>query len=108
MGKLDKSRKKNLRSKDLSLEERIRQLTCVDPEEDALDTCSENSLPIRTSPSGEEERSLKSANADHGGVSQASAAYRKITDLFTQKKPPTELNLPDIGLGNDNCRFEQS
>ncbi|XP_014488995.1 PREDICTED: uncharacterized protein LOC106752095 [Dinoponera quadriceps] len=50
---------KSARPKNLSLEERIRQLTCVDQEEEGVDTTdsSDNAgadLPIRTSPLGEE------------------------------------------------------
>ena len=145
-------KKKNLRSMDLTLEERIRQLTCVDEDEDTADSsASENNntgrinsqnhnnnnnsmnvngmvdrtiegngseeqsmmmmhqLPARTSPSGEERPKthvLQSHNSHHHHhQNPANSAYRKITDLFGQKKnnsaPPTsELNLPDIGLGS--------
>ncbi|XP_043463830.1 uncharacterized protein LOC122499505 isoform X2 [Leptopilina heterotoma] len=120
------SKKKNLRSKDLTLEERIRQLTCVDQDEDTGDSnssesgrtvegCDQNNeLPARTSPSGEERpkndrvpRTLildqelnhtpSYQNANHHHHQQST--YKKITDLFGQKKT-VEMNLPDIGLGN--------
>ncbi|XP_015602783.1 uncharacterized protein LOC107271359 isoform X2 [Cephus cinctus] len=125
------SKKKNLRSKDLTLEERIRQLTCVD--QDDLDTessTSENAttangsdyieFPIRTSPSGEETKvetlsrnsgstnnsqehvSSSGSNSGPGGTHQST--YKKITDLFGQKKceaiVDSTKNLPDLGIGN--------
>ncbi|XP_034947284.1 uncharacterized protein [Chelonus insularis] len=66
--KYETGKKKNSINKDLTLEERIRQLTCVDPEEDTTGDSASDSvvnnessnqdqlqdLPIRTSPSGEE------------------------------------------------------
>lgn len=123
------SKKKNLRSKDLTLEERIRQLTCVDQDDDTGDSnssesgrtvegCDQNNeLPARTSPSGEErpkndrvprtiiqEQEInlpppyQNANHHHHHHHQQST-YKKITDLFGQKKN-IQMNLPDIGLGN--------
>lgn len=121
------SKKKNLRSKDLTLEERIRQLTCVDQDEDTGDSnssengrtvegCDQNNeLPARTSPSGEErpknDRVPRTINQEQetnltpplqvlqNHHHHQQSTYKKITDLFGQKKN-VEMNLPDIGLGN--------
>lgn len=130
-------KRKALRSKDLTLEERIRQLTCVD--EDEADATENNNsgapnvqnnnnnnnnslngvligrvigegvdpsllgvhqLPVRTSPSGE-ERPKGHVVQSHHHHHHHNSAYRKITDLFGQKKSNSQdLNLPDIGLGS--------
>ena len=117
------SKKKNLRGKDLTLEERIRQLTCVDQDEDTADSnssesgrtvegCDQNNeLPARTSPSGEErpkndrvprtmyQEQESTLVAPPQNSNHHQSTYKKITDLFGQKKN-VEMNLPDIGLGN--------
>ena len=144
------SRKKNLRSKDLTLEERIRQLTCVDQDDDNTNSsASETSVPqttttmttttapdndqefpVRTSPSGEERPNKNdpricssristntnniqetttmttllqqtSSNAHHHHHHHHhQSTYKRITDLFAQKKLVDPTNLPDIGLGD--------
>ena len=117
------SKKKNLKGKDLTLEERIRQLTCVDQDEDTGDSNSlesgrtvegcdqSNELPARTSPSGEErpkndrvprticQEQETSIVSPPQHINHHHSTYKKITDLFGQKKN-VEMNLPDIGLGN--------
>ncbi|XP_044589038.1 uncharacterized protein LOC123268191 isoform X1 [Cotesia glomerata] len=124
------TRKKNLMSKDVSLEERIRQLTCVDPEEDTTyDSASDSlsaeqnhlaiqgqdlqDLPARTSPNGEERPLGKARDCPEHSPSPPlhhhhhhhhyhhhhhnPSTYKKITDLFGQKKID---NMPDLGLGD--------
>ncbi|KAF7988538.1 hypothetical protein HCN44_001111 [Aphidius gifuensis] len=164
--KYDKNNKKinnnNLRGKDLTLEERIRQLTCnIDQDDDIIDSASETQsidhddgnidFPIRTSPSGEEQQQAQqqytrndgrivrqnynnnnnndntllssspvqhlhqhqlhhhhhhhSHNHQHNNSSNINnnnnqSAYRKISDLFGQKKLDNNKLMPDIGLGD--------
>lgn len=147
------SRKKNLRSKDLTLEERIRQLTCVDQDDDNTGGSSasetgvptatttttmtsvdavdyEAEFPVRTSPSGEERPNKNDSrvassrvtsgannvhettttttttlvqqsgvNAHHHHHHHHQSTYKRITDLFAQKKM-VDANLPDLGLGD--------
>ncbi|XP_046743682.1 uncharacterized protein LOC124409834 isoform X2 [Diprion similis] len=138
------AKKKSLRSKEFTLEERIRQLTCLDLDDrDNESSASENTttgdscsdyldFPVRTSPSGEEAKSdssarcvsvtttavsctlsnsLQQVNVGQGnnpspqGNMQHQSTYRKITDLFAQKKIDAAndsmiRNLPDLGIGN--------
>ncbi|XP_046475501.1 uncharacterized protein [Neodiprion pinetum] len=138
------AKKKSLRSKEFTLEERIRQLTCLDLDDrDNESSASENTttgdscseyldFPVRTSPSGEEAKSDSSSrcvsvtttavsctvsnslqqvevgqgnNPSPQGNLQHQSTYRKITDLFAQKKmeaapDSTVRNLPDLGIGN--------
>lgn len=130
-------KKKNLRSKEFTLEERIRQLTCLDLDDrDTESSASENTttgdssdyldFPVRTSPSGEEAKSvnvaatsaittattmsnsqdiLHQSNSSPQLGNQQQSTYKKITDIFAQKKmeplaDPTGRNLPDLGIGN--------
>ncbi|XP_023288546.1 uncharacterized protein LOC105700137, partial [Orussus abietinus] len=143
------SRRNSLRTKDLTLEERIRQLTCVDQDEQEVeDGTSENTMavdaneagetseschaemtniaeieqfpemadcmdfPVRTSPSGEERPKVadltvrtsnsqerESASCSVQGNVHHQSTYRKLTDLFAQKKT-VEGNLPDLAIGN--------
>ncbi|XP_011313964.1 uncharacterized protein [Fopius arisanus] len=106
------SKKKNLKNKDLSLEERIRQLTCVDQDNDnTTDSASESQTSgyqnspeyNRTSPSREErvERSMNNCPDQSPPLAHYhhhhQSAYRKITELFGQKKNDT---MPDLGIGD--------
>lgn len=128
VGKFDaSSKRKNLRNKDLTLEERIRQLTCVDDDDDDRDSSIAESItmndvsvdstdfPVRTSPPGEERPKTTNTRPPatalcNNSVSVSTSpqmpahhhhhhpsAYRKLTDLFGQKKLADGTMTNDLG-----------
>ncbi|XP_015124437.1 uncharacterized protein LOC107046347 [Diachasma alloeum] len=106
------SKKKTLKSKDLTLEERIRRLTCVDQDGDNIGDStsnfqaneSQNSADLNLIPTSGDEQVLRSINNCLDNSSPLAhfhhhhqSAYPKITDLSSQKKMET---MPDLGIGN--------
>lgn len=107
--------KKTAQKTDNSLVERIKQLTC-----DVDEPVSENEIPPRGSPPGEEARnspevlkthqsfSPSSSSTTSSNSSSVSSTYKKITDLFAKRdKPdltsetgrPQAASAPDLGNG---------